>query len=239
MSLEQDATVTALVARKTPRVAVGLAVDLAERLAVLALFALFVHRLLPRFIGLVAIEHVYPQLVWQAADVNAQLVLLIVAEALGVARILMRRRSATLPAHPLDWGLSFGAVSLPLLFTAPAAPGALIPAWLATALMLLGLLTQIAVKLALARSFGVVPANRGVKTRGPYRLLRHPLYAGYTLTHIGFLLGFQSLSNALLYGVVLAVEVARILREEAVLGGDPAYGAYTSRVRYRLLPGVF
>ncbi|MEJ2431660.1 MAG: hypothetical protein P8Y53_00305 [Pseudolabrys sp.] len=199
MSLEQDATVTALVARKTPRVAVGLAVDLAERLAVLALFALFVHRLLPRFIGLVAIEHVYPQLVWQAADVNAQLVLLIVAEALGVARILMRRRSATLPAHPLDWGLSFGAVSLPLLFTAPAAPGALIPAWLATALMLLGL----------------------------------------TLTHIGFLLGFQSLSNALLYGVVLAVEVARILREEAVLGGDPAYGAYTSRVRSRLLPGVF
>ncbi len=217
----------------------GLARDLAERLAVLVLFVLFVHRLLPQLTNLVAVERAHPELIWQAAGINAQLVLLIVAEGLGVVFILMRRRSATLSAHPLDWLLAFGAVTLPLIFTTRAPPGTLIPAEAATALMLTGLLIQIAAKLALARSFGVVPANHGVRTRGPYRLLRHPMYAGYTLTHIGFLIGFPSLHNTLLYAAVLALNVARILREEAILTRDAGYRAYAARVRTRLLPGVF
>jgi protein-S-isoprenylcysteine O-methyltransferase Ste14 len=217
----------------------GLALDLAERAAVLALFALFVHRLLPQLTGLVLIERVHPELLWQAADINAQVVLLVIAEGLGVALILARRRSPTLSAHPLDWGLAFGAVSLPLLFTTPAPAATLVPALFTTGLMLLGLLVQIFAKLALWRSFGVVPANRGVKTRGPYRLLRHPMYAGYTLTHIGFLVGFPSLGNTLLYSVVLALNVARILREEAILTHDAGYRAYAARVRFRLLPGLF
>ena len=84
-----------------------------------------------------------------------------------------------------------------------------------------------------------MPANRGVKTRGLYRVVRHPIYAGYTLTHIGFLLGFPSPQNALLYAGIFAIEVTRLMREEAVLNRDPAYVDYVARVRYRLLPGVF
>src|SRR5581483_7414705 len=139
-----------------------------------------------------------------------------------VVLILIRRRSASLSSHPFDWALSFSAVSAPLLLTTPAAPSAVIPATLATTVMLAGLLMQISAKLSLWRSFGLVPANRGVKTRGLYRVVRHPVYAGYTLTHLGFLLG-----------------VLRMLREEALLGRDPAYAAYAARVRYRVLPGVF
>ena len=41
------------------------------------------------------------------------------------------------------------------------------------------------------------------------------------------------------YGALLAVEVARLLREEAMLKRDPDYRAYAARVRYRLLPGLF
>ncbi len=213
--------------------------DLAERLAVLVLFAIFVHRLLPRLTNLVLIERAHPELIWQAADINAQILLLVIAEGLGVALILIRCRSDTLSPRALDWALAFGAVTLPLLFTRPAQPGVLVPAAVTTGLMLLGLLMQISAKLALWRSFGVVPANHGVKTRGPYRLLRHPMYAGYTLTHIGFLIGFPSPANTLLYASVLALNVGRILREEAILSRDPGYRAYTERVRYRLLPGVF
>jgi protein-S-isoprenylcysteine O-methyltransferase Ste14 len=203
------------------------------------LFAVFVHRLLPQLENLIVIERVHPELIWQAAGINAQLLLLIVAEALSVALILLRRRSDTLSPHALDWALAFGAVTLPLLFTQPAPHGTLVPEALATALMLLGLLIQVSAKLALWRSFGVVPADRGVKTRGPYRLLRHPMYAGYTLTHIGFLLGFPSLSNTLLYAGVLALNIGRILREEAILSRDAGYRDYAKRVRYRLLSGIF
>ena len=210
MSLEQNAPAVQAARRRLPALASrDLALALAERAAVLALFALFVHRLLPQLAGLVLIERVHPELLWQAADINAQVLLLVIAEGLGVALILARRRSATLSAHPLDWGLAFGAVSLPLLLTTPAPAATL------------------------------VPANRGVKTRGPYRLLRHPMYAGYTLTHIGFLIGFPSLANTLLYAAVLALNVARILREEAILTHDAGYRAYATRVRFRLLPGLF
>jgi protein-S-isoprenylcysteine O-methyltransferase Ste14 len=65
------------------------------------------------------------------------------------------------------------------------------------------------------------------------------MYAGYRLTHIGFLLGFPSLANTLLYAAALALNVARILREEAILARDGGYRAYAERVGYRLLPGVF
>lgn len=65
------------------------------------------------------------------------------------------------------------------------------------------------------------------------------MYAGYTLTHIGFLLGFPSLANALLCATVLALNVARIMREEAMLERDARYRAYALHVRYRLLPGLF
>ena len=38
----------------------------------------------------------------------------------------------------------------------------------------------------LGRSFGIVAANRGVKTRGPYRLVRHPAYFGYLMSYLGY-----------------------------------------------------
>ena len=38
---------------------------------------------------------------------------------------------------------------------------------------------MIAGKVVLGRSFGLVPANRGIVARGPYLLVRHPIYAGY------------------------------------------------------------
>jgi protein-S-isoprenylcysteine O-methyltransferase Ste14 len=215
-----------------------LLLDIGERAFVLLLFAIFAQRMLPRLVQLVAAQLTYPELFLAAAGINAQALLLVVSEGLGVALILLRRRSPSLSAHPFDWGLCLLAVILPL-FVARVPAGALIPAALATALMLIGLLVQIAAKVTLWRSFGIVPANRGVRSGGLYRWLRHPMYAGYMLTHVGFLLGFPSLFNAALYGAAFAVQIARILREETILARDPAYRDYAARVRYRLLPGVF
>jgi len=121
----------------------------------------------------------------------------------------------------------------------PAAASTFIPTQVATAVMFAGMILQISAKIALWRSFGLVPANRGIKTKGPYLYLRHPMYAGYTLSHIGFLLGFPSLQNSLLYLTAFLIEVARLMREELILNQDPLYREYATRVRYRLLPGVF
>ena len=47
---------------------------------------------------------------------------------------------------------------------------------------------MVVAKMALGRSFGLAPANRGVVVRGPYTLVRHPIYTGYLVTHVGFLM---------------------------------------------------
>lgn len=212
--------------------------DLIERAAIVVLFVFFVHRMLPRLLSLVLIQLAHPELFLSAASINGQAFLLVVSESLAVALILARRYSSSISSHPVDWALCCVAVGFPLLAT-PASAGKIIPEQIATTLMLVGLVMQIAAKASLWRSFGVVPANHGVRTDGLYRVLRHPMYAGYAITHIGFLLGFPSLHNALLYAATFAIQVGRMIREEAILMQDSQYQAYAARVRHRLLPGVF
>jgi protein-S-isoprenylcysteine O-methyltransferase Ste14 len=194
--------------------------------------------MLPRFAELIVADITHPELVWLAASTNLGAFLLVISEGLGVFLILTRRFATTISKSPFDWALSFVAVNAPLLAT-PAVGSTFIPSELPTALMFAGMTIQISAKSVLWRSYGVVPANRGIKMRGPYRFVRHPMYAGYTLTHVGFLLGFPSLWNFILYFTVLLIEIARLLREEVLLNEDSLYRQYADRVRYRLLPGVF
>ena len=98
---------------------------------------------------------------------------------------------------------------------------------------------QISTKVALGVSFGLVAANRGVRVSGPYRFVRHPMYAGYVITHVGLCSAMPSAINALLYVCALSLQIVRIKREERVLMQDQQYRDFSARVRYRLLPGVF
>ena len=102
-----------------------------------------------------------------------------------------------------------------------------------------GLAISIAAKLFLNRSFGIVAANRGVKSGGPYRLVRHPMYLGYITTQVGFLIDNFTLLNALLYAGSWTLQILRIREEEGILAKDDIYAAYSQRVRWRLLPGVY
>lgn len=106
-------------------------------------------------------------------------------------------------------------------------------------LLLSGMIIHIGAKLSLNRSFGIVAANRGVRQNGLYRLVRHPMYFGYVVAHTGFFLTSASVWNALIYGFVWALFVARIFAEEKILSEDPAYRAFKEKTRYRLVPGVF
>src|SRR5262249_35493648 len=166
--------------------------DFAERAVVLILFIYFANKMLPRFAHLIITEIAHPELVWLAASTNVQAALLVVSESLAVFLMLTRRFATTVSRRPLDWVLSLMAVTAPLLVV-PVASSTFVPSQIASALMIAGMIIQISAKAVLWRSFGLVPANRGIKTKGPYRFVRHPMYAGYTLTHIGFLSGFPSL----------------------------------------------
>ena len=107
------------------------------------------------------------------------------------------------------------------------------------ALQLAGALAAVTSLLTLGRSFGVVAANRGVRTGGPYRLVRHPAYAGGLLTLTGYFLENPSLLNAAILLTVAFFQLRRIHHEEKFLNGDPSYREYRQRVRFRLLPYIY
>ncbi len=93
--------------------------------------------------------------------------------------------------------------------------------------------------LALGRRFGVRPALRELVRRGPYQIVRHPMYLSYIIADIGYNLQEWNLVTVFLVLLGWTSLVYRIYAEERVLSQDPGWTAYAALVRYRFLPGVW
>jgi protein-S-isoprenylcysteine O-methyltransferase len=86
-----------------------------------------------------------------------------------------------------------------------------------------------------------ISADHRVVERGPYRLLRHPGYAGALLTLLGVGIALRNWLALILIVAVPALALAiRITVEEATLAGalGAEYRAYADRTA-RLIPGVW
>jgi protein-S-isoprenylcysteine O-methyltransferase Ste14 len=164
----------------------------------------------------------------------------VVMELVVAGTYAVRRQAVVVSRSAIAW-FAAGMGTFGLLLARPhyAPVGGERLGTLYTCLQLLSALTAIASVLTLGRSFGVVAANRGIKTNGPYRLVRHPIYASYLVGMIGYLFENPSLRNVVLLATVIGFQIARIRSEEQCLVGDPEYRAYQQRVRYRLVPFVF
>jgi protein-S-isoprenylcysteine O-methyltransferase Ste14 len=161
----------------------------------------------------------------------------VLLELVFAVLFVIRRQPLTVNRHPLAWMVA-GVGAFGMLAVRPhyAPIGG---AWPATALQLLGCLGAICCLLTLGRSFGIVAAHRGLRTSGPYRLVRHPTYACYLVVAVGYLLENPTSRNLLVAGTVTAAQILRILEEERCLAADPAYRRYAGQVRSRLVPFVF
>jgi len=90
--------------------------------------------------------------------------------------------------------------------------------------------------LALGRCFGVLPEARGLVTRGPYRLVRHPVYLGEIAACTGLLVGGFSAWNVGCFVVLCAAQWVRMgLEERALEATFPEYASYAARTP-RLIP---
>jgi protein-S-isoprenylcysteine O-methyltransferase Ste14 len=79
-----------------------------------------------------------------------------------------------------------------------------------------------------------------VITTGPYRFVRHPMYAGMLLQLPATPLALGSAWALLPAGAALAAMVVRTALEDRMLERELAgYTAYARRTRYRLLPGIW
>lgn len=160
-----------------------------------------------------------------------------VEQAWFVAAFLFRRPAREISHQLGAWLLAAGGTFIGLLLR----PDAVHVVWgvqAGLALQLCGLGLAVTALVALGRSFGFVAADRGVVTRGPYAIIRHPVYAAYVLIQSGYLLQAISWRNAAVVVLATGCNIGRALAEERVLSASADYRKYRQQVRWRLIPGV-
>lgn len=205
-----------------PKLSRHVAADLLARTIVGALFGLLSINLMNDFIH----------------TQRATGLLLLVSESLVVVLTILRRRTRIVDRSAGAVFVTGVSVAGPILLRASAGPG-LVPDAVTVITAAVGLIIIIAGKITLGRSFGLVPANRGVVIAGPYGVVRHPIYAGYVLTHVGFVCAYPTVWNVAIIVLADAALMVRALYEERVLASDRTYQTYCRRVAWHVVPGVF
>jgi protein-S-isoprenylcysteine O-methyltransferase Ste14 len=83
-------------------------------------------------------------------------------------------------------------------------------------------------------------ADQRVISTGPYGWVRHPMYAAALVMLLGIPIALGSWWSVLIVVLIVPVIIWRLLDEERFLADNLAgYREYQSRVRFRLLPGVW
>jgi protein-S-isoprenylcysteine O-methyltransferase Ste14 len=125
----------------------------------------------------------------------------------------------------------------------PAAPWAAWSLWMLPPVFLF--ISGIVLRIAAIRALGAIYSHHVVRlerhplvTTGPYRLVRHPAYAGMLAANLGFILFFRSVPSAVAWLLLLAALIWRIRTEERVLWSVPGYPEFATG-RPRLLAGVW
>jgi len=135
-----------------------------------------------------------------------------------------------------DWIISLAGTSLILLMRSAPQVHDNFPLLVVQSI---GIAISLAGLFNLNKSFGIVAANRGIKTGGLYGVVRHPIYAGYLLAFGSFLIQNITLANVVIYGAVVVLQLLRMAAEERVLLQDRNYADYARKTRWRLLPLVY
>jgi len=175
-----------------------------------------------------------------SATVLASRVALILFLALLMGFHLVRRRPIAKARGLLPRLVAIVGTTLTLaIVLLDRTPGSIALDLASAVLILAGNYMSIVVVMSLGRSLSIMPEARRLVMSGPYRFVRHPLYAAEEIAVLGVWLQFMSWpATAILVGHFI-VQLWRLSFEEAVLRESfPEYDAY-ARKTARLVPGLY
>ena len=144
--------------------------------------------------------------------------------------------SGSATAHAAAIAATWLPFAFPLIHGAPAGQARQA---LADVLLICGMAWAVWSLRFLGRNVSILAQARGVAEQGPYRWVRHPLYAGEIVSSLGLTIAVNSYTAFAVWLALCGLQIYRALREEQVLlRALPAYRSYRSRTA-ALLPGVF
>jgi protein-S-isoprenylcysteine O-methyltransferase Ste14 len=161
-----------------------------------------------------------------------------VLEAFTALLFVVRRPARVTSGRLLAW-IAAPVGTCAMLLARPISHPHVGPADVAELIQLCGVALALAALAGLGRSFAVVAADRGLKTAGLYRLVRHPVYAAYLVGYFGYTAESPSARNVALLLLATSAQLVRINEEERILRGTQAYRSYCGDVHYRLVPYVY
>jgi protein-S-isoprenylcysteine O-methyltransferase Ste14 len=126
-----------------------------------------------------------------------------------------------------------------IILSGPLVPPA--PAWALVTMagVLLGVWAVLAMRIPAVSVLPEVRPGARLVTRGPYRVIRHPMYSAVLLGSLGLVMGAPSLPRLALWLVLLADLVVKLNYEERLLAGRfNEYAAYRRRT-WRIIPFIY
>jgi protein-S-isoprenylcysteine O-methyltransferase Ste14 len=161
------------------------------------------------------------------------------AVVLAFTVFVFTRGPARRPSRdPLAVAACAAAVGGIVLLQGPPASAATSLVFAGDLVALLACVWLLAAVVALGRCFGVLPEARGLVTRGPYAVVRHPVYLGGLAACGGLVLAAPTGWNFAVAAVFGAAQVLRMRLEEDELEDQfPEYARYAAATP-RLIPRV-
>ncbi|HZR73553.1 isoprenylcysteine carboxylmethyltransferase family protein [Bradyrhizobium sp.] len=219
--------------------------DLLTAVPLMAWFAYSVAQMLPQLSHRIALVTLFVRT--DPSVLPASLVLRTLSEvaaliffALSIVLYAVRRvpQQAALGFFPRVAAVAGTFSSLGFLWLPPQELSS--PLFLTSLLLILaGIAFALWALLVLGRSISLLPQARRLVTRGPYAIVRHPLYLGEMVAVTGIALQYFSPWALLLVGVSWVFQFLRMTYEERVLSQSfPEYKDYMMRTA-RLVPGVY